>query len=76
MHHRGEGNLQQWKDFKTEQILYDDDSHILCRVVKKGCCWMAYLGTSSFTGGRFRSLEAAKRAVEQLLSMETLSNAG
>jgi len=56
----------RWVDYGTEQNLLDLDNRLVGRIVKNGCCWRASFGVSAFSAGRYRNLEDAKRAVEQL----------
>jgi hypothetical protein len=67
---RGEGSITTWQDFTTEHVLRGDDNILLGRVVKKGCCWLAFLGNSAMTCGRFRDPDHAKRAVEYFLTVK------
>jgi len=66
----------RWVNYMTEFVYYDGANQIVGRIVKKGCCWLAYVGTSAFTCGRFRDIDSAKRAVERTLKLEAMSDAG
>jgi hypothetical protein len=66
---RGEGNVGGWRDFGNEHHLIDDQGQLLARVAKHGCCWRGYIGMQAHSCGRFRNVDDAKRAVENLMKI-------